>query len=163
MDKLKLARKFFHASSRNENNVLYGRDNLTKKFCKKLWRSGYEKDKIFAKLLWKAESKEKIIEIKETEDKTHQIFTYKVYIYLIKKRKIIARKINFFYEVVKQKRKGRKMCLQIDQEFLQGEIKSLSYNPNIEMFSTHLRSRKPFAVEEKIKRIKKRDFTKLNL
>ena len=55
------------------------------------------------------------------------------------------------------------MCLQIDQEFLQGKIKSLSHNPNIETFSTHLRSRKPFAVEEKIKRIKKRDFTKLNL
>lgn len=57
--------------------------------------------------------------------------------------------------MVKQKRKGRKMCQQIDQEFLQGKIKSLSYNPNIETFSTYLRSIKPLAVEEKIKRIKK--------
>lgn len=57
--------------------------------------------------------------------------------------------------MVKQKRKGRKMCQQIDQEFLQGKIKSLSYNPNIETFSTYLKSIKPLAVEEKIKRIKK--------
>ena len=92
MDKLKQARNFFHASSRNENKVLYGRDNLTKKICKKLWRSGYEKDKIFAKLLWKAESKEKIIEKKETDDKTHQIFTSKVYIYLIKKEKLLQKR-----------------------------------------------------------------------
>lgn len=47
------------------------------------------------------------------------------------------------------------MCQQIDQEFLQGKNKSLSYNPNIETFSTYLRSIKPLAVEEKIKRIKK--------
>ena len=92
MDKLKQARNFFHAPSRNENNVLYGRHNLTKKICKKLWRSGYEKDKIFAKLLWKAESKEKIIEKKETDDKTHQIFTSKVYIYLIKKEKLLQKR-----------------------------------------------------------------------
>ena len=123
MDKLKQARKFFHASSRNENNVLYGRDNLTKKFCKKLWRSGYEKDKIFAKLLWKAESKEKIIEIKETDDKTHQIFTYKVYIYLIIKRKIIARKIIFFTKLSNRKEKVEKCVCKLTKNFCKAKSK----------------------------------------
>ena len=69
--------------------------------------------------------------------------------------------MKLFYEDFEQKRKGRKMCLQTDQEFLQKEIKNLNLKYNLEMFTTHLRCRKAFTAEQKIKVLKKKDFTKI--
>ena len=74
----------------------------------------------------------------------------------MKSRKQIRQKLKQFYEEVKQKRKGKKMKLQVDQEFQQLRIKSLNKEHNLEMFSTSLRGRKGFAVEQKIRELKKR-------
>ena len=45
------------------------------------------------------------------------LFTSKVYVYPIKSRKLVATKIECFYKEVEDKRKGRKIRLQIDLEF----------------------------------------------
>ena len=46
-----------------------------------------------------------------------ELFTSKVYVYLMKTRKSIASKMEIFYKEVEAKRKGLKTILQIDQEF----------------------------------------------
>ena len=84
------------------------------------------------------------------------LFSSKTYTYPMKSRKQIRQKLKQFYEEVKQKRKGKKMKLQVDQEFQQLRIKSLNKEHNLEMFSTSLRGRKGFAVEQKIRELKKR-------
>lgn len=45
------------------------------------------------------------------------LFTSKVYVYPIKSRKLVATKIECFYKEVEDKRKGRKIRLQIGLEF----------------------------------------------
>ena len=45
------------------------------------------------------------------------------------------------------KRKGKKMKLQVDQEFQQVRIKDLNDLNNVEMFSTSLRGGKAFTAE----------------
>ena len=84
------------------------------------------------------------------------LFSSKTYTYPMKSRKQIRQKLKQFYEEVKQKRKGKKMKLQVDQEFQQLRIKGLNKEHNLEMFSTSLRDRKAFAVEQKIRELKKR-------
>ena len=84
------------------------------------------------------------------------LFSSKTYTYPMKSRKQIRQKLKQFYEEVKQKRKGKKMKLQVDQEFQQLRIKGLNKEHNLEMFSTSLRGRKGFAVEQKIRELKKR-------
>ena len=58
-----------------------------------------------------------------------------------------------FYDDVKHKRKGKKMRLQVDQEFQQLQIKDLNKKNNIEMFSTSIRGEKAFAAEQKIREL----------
>ena len=59
-------------------------------------------------------------------------------------------------------RKGKKMKLQVDQEFQQVRIvKDLNDLNNVEMFSTSLRGGKAFAAEQKIRELKTR-ILKLN-
>ena len=48
----------------------------------------------------------------------------------------IRQKLEQFYEEVKEKRKGKKMKMQVDQEFQQLKIKDLNRENNVEMFST---------------------------
>ena len=84
------------------------------------------------------------------------LFSSKTYTYPMISRKQIRQKLKQFYEEVKQKRKGKKMKLQVDQEFQQLRIKGLNKEHNLEMFSTSLRGRKGFAVEQKIRELKKR-------
>ena len=79
------------------------------------------------------------------------LFSSKVYMYLMKSRKQIRQKLEQFYRDVKRKRKGKKMGLQVDQEFQQVKIKDLNELNNVSMFSTSLRGGKAFAVEQKIK------------
>lgn len=45
------------------------------------------------------------------------LFTSKVYVYPIKSRKLVATKIECFYKEVEDKRKVRKIRLQIDLKF----------------------------------------------
>ena len=65
----------------------------------------------------------------------------------MKSRKQIRQKLEQFYRDVCLKRKGKKMKLQVDQEFQQVRIKDLNDLNNVEMFSTSLRGGKAFAAE----------------
>ena len=82
------------------------------------------------------------------------LFTSKVYTYPMKKRNLLAKKIELFYNDIKKKRLG-KMRLQTDQEFKQRNIEEPNKNLNVEMYSTHLRGGKAFAAEQKIRELKK--------
>ena len=82
------------------------------------------------------------------------LFTQKIYTYPMKKRNILKKKMEEFYEEVSQKRKEI-MRLQTDLEFQQNEIKKLNRKYKVEMFSTHVRGVKAFAAEQKIREFKK--------
>ena len=84
------------------------------------------------------------------------LFSSRTYTYPMKSRKQIRQKLEQFYEEVEEKRKGKKMKLQVDQEFQQLRIKGLNKEHNVEMFSTSLRGGKAFAAEQKIRGLKKR-------
>ena len=84
------------------------------------------------------------------------LFSSRTYTYPMKSRKQIRQKLEQFYEEVKEKRKGKKMKFQVDQEFQQLRIKGLNMEHNVEMFSTSLRGGKAFAAEQKIRGLKKR-------
>ena len=84
------------------------------------------------------------------------LFSSKVYTYPMKSRKQIRQKLEQFYRDVQNKRKGKKMKLQVDQEFQQVRIKDLNDLNNVEMFSTSLRGWKAFAAEQKISELKTR-------
>ena len=82
------------------------------------------------------------------------LFTSKVYIYPMKKRSLLARKLKLFYDDIKNKRSGL-MKLQTDLEFKQNEIKKLNEEYDVEMFHTRVRGGKAFAAEQKIGQFKK--------
>ena len=82
------------------------------------------------------------------------LFTSKIYVYPMKNRSLLAKKLKLFYEDIKQKRTGR-MRLQTDLEFKQNQIKKLNNEFNVEMFYTKVRRGKAFAAEEKIREFKK--------
>ena len=73
----------------------------------------------------------------------------------MKKRSLLAKKIEQFYIEVKNKRKKKRTRLQTDLEFNQNEIKKLSKKFNIEMFHTRTRGGKAFAAEQKIREFKR--------
>ena len=89
------------------------------------------------------------------------LFSSKVYTYPMKSRKQIRQKLEQFYEEVANKKKGKKMKLQVEQEFQQVRIKDLNELNNVEMFSTSLTGGKAFAAEQKI-RERKTIISKLN-
>ena len=82
------------------------------------------------------------------------LFISKIYIYLMKNRSVLAKKLRLFYEDIKSKRTG-KLRLQTDLEFKQNQIKKLNTEFNIEMFHTKIRGGKAFAAEKKIREFKK--------
>ena len=84
------------------------------------------------------------------------LFSSKVYTYPLKSRKQIRQKFKKFYRDVRSKRKGKKIKLQVDQEFQQVRIKDLNDFNNVDMFSTSLRGGKVFAAEQKIRELKTR-------
>ena len=84
------------------------------------------------------------------------LFSSKVYTYPMRSRKQIRQRLEQFYEEIESKRKGKKMKLQVDQEFQQVRIKDLNRKINVEMFSTSLRGGKAFAAEQKIRELKTR-------
>ena len=67
------------------------------------------------------------------------LFSSKVYTYPMKSRKQIRQRLEQFYRDVANKRKGKKMRLQVDQEFQQVKIKDLNDLNKVQMFSTSLR------------------------
>ena len=82
------------------------------------------------------------------------LFTSKIYVYPMKNRSLLAKKLKLFHEDIKQKRTGR-MRLQTDLEFKQNQIKKLNNEFNVEMFHTKVRGGKAFAAEQKIREFKK--------
>ena len=73
----------------------------------------------------------------------------------MKKRHLLNKKMEMFYQEVSKKRKNNPMRLQTDLEFQQNEIKKLNKKYNVEMFSTKVRGGKAFAAEQKIREFKK--------
>ena len=82
------------------------------------------------------------------------LFTSKVFIYPMKNRKLLARKLNIFYDEINNKRNG-KIYLQTDLEFKQNEIKKLNKKYNVTLFHSRLRGGKAFAAEQKVREFKK--------
>ena len=84
------------------------------------------------------------------------LFTSKVYVYTLKTKNNLFKKIEEFYKEIDGKRKrNEKMRLQVDLEFQQNKIKELNKKYNVDMFSTKTRGGKAFAAEQKIREFKK--------
>ena len=82
------------------------------------------------------------------------LFTSKTYVYPMKSRKPLAKKLKLFYDEIEPKRNG-KMTLQTDLEFKQNAIKKLNKEFDVEMSHSKVREGKAFAVEQKIRELKK--------
>ena len=82
------------------------------------------------------------------------LFTSKIYVYPMKSRKLLAKKLKLFHEEIEPKRNG-KMTLQTDLEFKQNAIKNLNKEFGVEMFHSKVRGGKAFATEQKIRKLKK--------
>ena len=82
------------------------------------------------------------------------LFTSKVYIYHMKSRNLLAKKLKLFFEDKKNRRRGN-IRLQTDLEFKQNQILKLNDEFNVEMFQTRLQGGKVFAAEQKIREFKK--------
>ena len=78
------------------------------------------------------------------------LFTSKSYVYPMKNRRLLAKKLCLFYEDIQNKRTG-KLRLQTDLEFKQNQIKKLNAKFNVEMFRTKISGGKAFAAEQKIR------------
>ena len=65
-------------------------------------------------------------------------------------------KLRTFYNDVTNKSKGKRMRLQVDNEFQQVKIKDLNDLNNVKMFTTAVRGGKAFAAEQKIRELKTR-------
>ena len=81
------------------------------------------------------------------------LFMSKVYVYPMKNRNLLAKKLKLFYDEIDQKRSG-KMRLQTDLEFNQNIIKKINKEHNVEMFHTKIRGGKAFVAEQKIGKFK---------
>ena len=78
------------------------------------------------------------------------LFTSKIYVYPMKNRSLLAKKMEIFYDNIQPKRTG-KMHLQTDLEFNQSKIKALNKKFDVEMFHTKIRGGKAFSAEQKIR------------
>ena len=84
------------------------------------------------------------------------LFTSKVYIYTLRTKNNLFKKVEEFYKEIDDKRiKNEKMRLQVDLEFQQNKIKELNKKYNVDMFSTKNRGGKAYAAEQKIREFKK--------
>ena len=84
------------------------------------------------------------------------LFSSKVYVYTMKTKNSLPKKMEEFYQEIDVKRvKNEKMRLQVDLEFQQNKIKALNQKYNVEMFSSKNRGGKAYAAEQKIREFKK--------
>ena len=80
------------------------------------------------------------------------LFSSKIYTYPMKKRSLLAKKMEQFYEEIETKRDSKEqMRIQTDLEFRQREIQKLNQKYNVLMFHTKIRGGKAFAAEQKIR------------
>ena len=66
------------------------------------------------------------------------LYSSKVYTCSMKFRKQILQKMKSFYDEVRNKRKRKRMRLQVDNEFQQVKIKDLNDQNNVEMFTSSI-------------------------
>ena len=84
------------------------------------------------------------------------LFTSKVYVYTMRTKNNLAKKMEEFYKEIDFKRvKNEKMRLQVDLEFQQNKIKEINQKYNVEMFSSKNRGGKAYVAEQKIREFKK--------
>ena len=84
------------------------------------------------------------------------LFTSKVYVYTMRTKNNLPKKMEEFYKEIDVKRvENDKMRLQVDLEFQQNKIKKLNQKYNVDMFSTKNRGGKAYAAEQKIREFKK--------
>ena len=84
------------------------------------------------------------------------LFTSKVYVYTLRTKNNLFKKMEEFYKEIDDKRiENEKMRLQVDLEFQQNKIKELNKKYNVDMFSTKNRGGKAYAAEQKIREFKK--------
>ena len=85
------------------------------------------------------------------------LFTSKVYVYTMRIKNTLAKKIEEFYKEIDSKRDkdDEKMRLQVDLEFQQNKIKELNKKYNVQMFTTKNRGGKAYFAEQKIREFKK--------
>ena len=84
------------------------------------------------------------------------LFTSKVYVYTMRTKNNLAKKIEEFYKEIDSKRnKDDEMRLQVDLEFQQNKIKELNKKYNVQMFTTKNRGGKAYFAEQKIREFKK--------
>ena len=83
------------------------------------------------------------------------LFTSKVYVYSMRTKNTLAKKMEEFYKEINSKRNDEKMRLQVDLEFQQNKIKQLNKKYNILMFTTKNRGGKAYVAEQKIREFKK--------
>ena len=84
------------------------------------------------------------------------VFSSKVYLYSMKNKSNLARKLEQFYNDIDTLQKNPETIrLQTDLEFQQNEIKKINKKYNVEMFSTKIRGGKAFIAEQKIRELKK--------
>ena len=83
------------------------------------------------------------------------LFTSKVYVYSMRTKYTLAKKIEEFYKEIDSKRNDEKMRLQVDLEFQQNKIKELNKKYNIQMFTSKNRGGKAYVAEQKIREFKK--------
>ena len=67
------------------------------------------------------------------------LYSSKVYTYSMKSRKQILQKLKLFYDEVRKNRTGKRMRLQVDNEFQQARIKDLNDENNVEMFTSSVK------------------------
>ena len=74
----------------------------------------------------------------------------------MRQRGLLTKKLELFYNEIQPKRKTKQN--EVDQEFKKkkNDMKELNKKDNVEMFSTKIRGGKAFAVEHKIRELKKR-------
>ena len=61
----------------------------------------------------------------------------------------------FYNDIQKKKRNGKRMTLQTDQEFKQWKIYDFNKKSNLDTFTTSLKGGKAFVAEQKIREFKK--------
>ena len=89
------------------------------------------------------------------------LYSSKINVYPMRSRKQILQKMKLFYDEVRNKRKNKRIRLQVDNEFQPVKIKDLNNENNVEMFTSSVRSGKAFAAEQRISELKTR-ISKLN-
>ena len=137
MEYFKAAKDAFNKLKVDPQNPAFAEEILDKKLLVRLKKPKYSREKQFFK-------------------NVNDLFSSKTYTYPIRSWRQIRQKLEQFYNEFKEKRKGKKMRLQVDHEFQQLKIKDLNKVHNVEMFSILLRGGEAFAAEQKIRELKRR-------